>query len=150
LIALVVLAAIVGHLSSGRPKLPGSLGTVATQVRIGMSRDELATVIRDSQAARKEYDLSRLYTRGVTRDGRSFGRYCDWSLSDVPSADQIAWAEFDVDDDWGRDLIITLGPGGVVTDLRLESDSIWEELRYALAPGTGWRGWPTLKKHRPL
>lgn len=133
---------------SRRPKLSGVLGAVAADVHVGMSRDELANLIRGSYAARKSFDTPRLYTFGKRHDGRPLNSYFDWQLTELPPSEEIASGEFDVDDDRGRDLIITFGPGGTVTAVRLESDSIWEELRFGLAHGTGWSGWKSLVRER--
>ncbi len=130
---LLLAAAVMCTLGSQRPRLPGSLGVIAAQVRVGMSQDEAIALIRTSYQERPKYDIPRLYADGRTHDERSFGRYFDWAFDDFPPADQVAWAELDIDDDNGRDLIVTFGPGGVVTSVRLKSDSAWEEWRYNLS-----------------
>lgn len=130
---LVLTFTVVCVLGARQPELPGSLGVMATEVRVGMSQDEAAAAIRSAYFGReRRWDSPRIYANGRTHDGREFGSYFDWAFKELPPADQIAWAELDVDDDWGRDLIITLGPGGVVSGIRLKSFSIWEEGRYAL------------------
>lgn len=135
--ALVALIA-VGVLASRRPALPGSLGVMAAEVRVGMSRDEAIAVIRTAYAGRdREWDNPRLYTDGRTRDGQPFGRYFDWDFAAFPPANEVEWAELDIDDDRARDLLITFGPGGRVSDVRLKSCEGGEELRFAL-----WRWLP--------
>lgn len=54
-----------------------------------------------------------------------------------PPGDEVEWAELDIDDDYARDLLITFGPGGRVSDIRLKSCEGSEELRFAL-----WRRLP--------
>jgi hypothetical protein len=122
---------IVGALASRRPKLPRSIGIVASEVRVGMSRDEVVTLLLES--SRKAGCTDRFYLKGETIDGweiRGFG--CTPHVN-LPPGDRIAWAELDIDDDDCRDLYITFGLGGVVTGVRLRSSSVWEELRYAVA-----------------
>lgn len=132
-IFLVPAFTIVCVFGARQPELPGSLGVIATEVRVGMSQDEAAAVIRSAYFGRESrWDNPRIYANGRTHDGREFRSYFDWGFKEMPPADQIAWAELDVDDDRCRDLIITLGPGGVVSGIRLKSSSIWEEGRYAL------------------
>jgi hypothetical protein len=121
---------------------------VAAEVNVGMSRDEFVALIRTCLHKGAANDCARLYVNGRTRAGQEFGSYCDWEFDKLPPADQVESAELNVDDDQGRDLIIALGPGGVVTELRLESDSVWQELRYTLARGTGWSGWRSLVRDR--
>ena len=130
---MVPVLAFVGVLAS-LPELPGSMGVMAAELRVGMSRDEAVAVIRERYREREEkYDSPRIYAHGRTHDGREFNSYFDWAFEKLPPADQIAWAELDVDDDWCRDLMIRLGPGGVVSRIWLESHSNWEALRYNLS-----------------
>lgn len=138
---IAVLSVIVlCVLASRRPKLPGVLGSVAADAHVGMSRDDVANLIRRSYAARESDDCPRLYTYGNRHNGQPLGAYFDWQLATLPPSEEIASGEFDVDDDQGRDLIISFGPGGTVTAVRLKSDSLWEQLRHNLARGTGWGG----------
>lgn len=138
--AMVVVVIAVGVLASWPPALPGSLGIMAAELRVGMSRDKAVGVIRAAYAGReRDWDRPRLYTDGRTQDGQQFGRYFDWEFAAFPPGDDIAWAELDVDDDWGRDLLITFGPGGRVSGLRLKSNEGWEELRFALSRWVPWR-----------
>ncbi|WP_171473734.1 hypothetical protein [Frigoriglobus tundricola] len=131
--ALAMIAA-VGILGSRRPELPGSLGVVCAELRVGMSQEEAVARIRAAYLSRERgWDNPRLYADGRTHDGRKFGHYFDWDFTDFPPADQVAWAEVDFDDDDSRDLIVTFGPGGVVSGIHFRSDSIWEEWRFALA-----------------
>ena len=119
-------------MASRRLELPGSLGVMAAELRVGMSRDQAIATIRAAYDGRdREWDGPLLYTYGRTHDELSFGKHCDWEFSDFAPADQIAWAELDIDDDDGRDLIVTFGPNGVVSGIRLESTSTWEKLRFA-------------------
>lgn len=147
LAVVLVAVATLAVLSARRPKLPGSLGGMAGKLHVGMSRDEAVIVMRNHYP-RSERDLTTLLLSGRTRDGRRLSEWCSSVLDNMPSGDQIDYAEIIVDDDDYRRLIITFGPGGVVTELRLESDSIWEELRYGLAHGTGWSGWRSLTRER--
>ena len=69
----------VGVLAARRPALPRALGVVAAGLRVGMPRDEAIAVIRAAYTGRDQrWDNPRLYTNGLTRDGRPFGRYFDW------------------------------------------------------------------------
>ncbi len=139
LLLLVLVACVLG---SRRPKLPGSLGAIAAEVRVGMSRDEVVALMHIHRGWRDRDDLTYVNIRGNTGDGRSFSGSGVDVLDNLPPADQIACCELWIDDDDGLVLNITFGPGGMVTALRLESRSICQELRYSLASGTGWRGWP--------
>jgi hypothetical protein len=129
---LVPVLAVVGVLGSP-PELPGTMGVMSAELRVGMSRDKAVDVVRERYREGTWDDRpARIYVRGRTHDGREISSFCDWEFEKLPPADQIEWAELDVDDDW-RDLIIRLGPGGVVSRIWLESHSNWEALRYNLS-----------------
>ncbi|QJW97617.1 hypothetical protein FTUN_5192 [Frigoriglobus tundricola] len=128
---LLLLATAVCLQASRRPKLPYSLGAIAAQVGVGMSQDDVVALIRRCETEARDGNCKAL--AGVTRDGRSFEGYVDSALTNLPPADQVAEARLTLDDDRNRALIILLGPGGVVTDVRLESHSTWEEVRFSLA-----------------
>jgi hypothetical protein len=139
-VALLVLAYTAFFLAFGarRPDPPGALGAMAAELRVGMPGDEAAAVLR---AHYRADDLTAISLRGQTPDGAEFDGWGTTALDALPPAGHIAWAEMIVDDDRGRNLFVTLGPGGRVTALRLDSDSVMEEVRYWLARGTGWSGW---------
>jgi hypothetical protein len=143
-VVLVVAATCVLYFAR-RPKLPNSTGIIAARVDVGMSYDDAISVLREHQPG----GGTLLYMRGRTHDGQEFGGYCGSAFHNLPPAHEVARAEITIDDDYsGRELYITIEPRGVVTELRLESDSIWEELRYGLACGTGWSGWKSLVRDR--
>ncbi len=110
------------------PTLPGSLGTVASRVRVGMHQDEVVSLIRGSGTD----NVDCFYSRGETRDGRPFLCLFDHAFDKLPPPVDIAWGELEIDDDQGRDLVVTLGPGGTVTGTRLRSSIGLEEWRYVI------------------
>ena len=66
-VAVVVAIIAVCVLVSRRPALPGSLGVMATELRVGMSRDEAVGVIRAGQTADETaaaiFDATTVYPR---------------------------------------------------------------------------------------
>jgi hypothetical protein len=92
-----------------------------------MSQDEALASIQGCGTD----DLDTYYFNGVTLDGRPFSGCCD--LEKLPSANQVARGELEVDDEHGRELVVTLGPGGVVSDVRLHSPHRWEEWYHAFS-----------------
>src|SRR4051794_24960310 len=111
LLAVLLVMATFVLIASRRPKLPGSVGAMAARLRVGMPHDEAVAVV---QARSSNRDRAYWSLHGETRDGRKFSGVSEGLLDDLPPAHEIAWAEITVNDDDDRDLIITLGPGGVV------------------------------------
>lgn len=117
LILILVLTAGVGWLGGRRVPLPGALGRVAAGVRVGMPQAEVVALIQSSGSD----NLDTYYVRGATRDGRPFSCCCGVGFDRLPTAEAVAWGELELDDEQGRELVITLGPGGVVSSVRLHS-----------------------------
>ena len=137
-IALCVLA-------SHRPRLPNSTGAIAASVHVGMPYDDAISALRELERGSGTF----LNMLGQTHDGREFSGYSASAFDNLPPPHKVAWVEFNIMDDYsGRELNITIEPRGGVTELRLESCSIWEELRFGLARGTGWSGWKSLFRKR--
>lgn len=142
--ASVVVTVCAMHFAN-RPRLSNDTGIIAARIDVGMSYDNVVAVLREHERGGGVY----LYMNCRTHDGREFhGCYAD-ALKNLPPTQELAWVEFNIMDDYsGRDLYITIESHKVVTELRLESVSIWEELRYGLALGTGWSGWKSLARER--
>lgn len=145
LTAVLIAGTLCAIYFANRPKFPNTTGHYAERIDVGMSYADAIAVLREQQSG----DITFEYMKGRTRDGREFSGYGESAFHNLPPAHEIAWVEFNIMDDYtGRELYITIEQPGVVTELRLESDSIWEELRYGLARGTGWSGWKSLTRKR--
>jgi hypothetical protein len=106
--------------------LPGALGEVFVRLRVGMSQSEAVALIQDFGTA----NVDCYYYRGLTRDGRPFSGCCQFD--GLPSAQVVAQGELEVYDDDGRELVIALGTGGIVSGIRLRSPHWREEFWHAL------------------
>ena len=93
-----------------------------------MSQDEVVSLIRSSGTD----NVDCFYSRGETRDGHHFLCLFSHAFDKLPPPLDIAWGELEIDDDEGRDLVITLGLGGTVTGARLNSSRRLEEWRYVI------------------
>jgi hypothetical protein len=146
---LLLLVIVAYLLATSRPNLPDALGLVVSEVRIGMSGAEVVSLLEKSEIARGS---GYAFFQGETRDGQKFSGFWGTMNADpFPPSDQIVWAEIYIDDDAGRELFMLFGRGGAVSRLWLVSDSGWEELRFSLARGTGWRGRLSVEaRRRPL
>jgi hypothetical protein len=111
--------------------LTGALGVVAQRVQIGMSQHEVVSLILGSGGE----NLDALFVNGVTQDGRPISGMAMSSLRSLPPASQVLWLDVEMGDDDGRELVIALGAGGVVTGTRLRSPWVWEGWQYALSAG---------------
>lgn len=141
----LLLAVTLCALAARRPKFPNATGQIAARLEVGMSYDNAIAVLREHEPGAGVF----LYLRGRTHDGHEFISSGWRAFHDLPPAHKVAWAEFNVMDDYsGRELYITIEPRAGATELRLESSSIWEELRYGLAYKTGWSGWKSLTRER--
>ena len=110
------------------PTLPGTLGVVSSRVRVGLHQDEVIALIRASGTD----NVDCFFTRGETRDGRPFLGLFGGAFDKVPAASDIAWGELEIDDNRGRELFIDIGPGGVVSGVRLTSPVRLERWRHAI------------------
>jgi hypothetical protein len=118
LLAAAVLCAIVAHWTS----VPGPLGQMDAELRVGMSQKEAVAVLQ----AHDPGGSGETFFCGETRDGRQIYEWNLGSLGELPPGEQMARADVWIYDD-GRDLTVTFGSGGTVTDLELKSDRWWED-----------------------
>jgi len=126
LAAGLLLMAAFGILLLLRPAaISGVVGAASARIRVGMSQDEAVAMIQGSGTD----GLDTYYFRGATRDGRRFSGCC--GFEGLPPAAQVAWGALEVDDEYGRELVVTLGPGGVVSDVRVRSPHWWEKCYHA-------------------
>jgi hypothetical protein len=140
-VSVIALCVLASH----RPRLPNSTGSIAACVHVGMPYDDAISALRELERGSGTF----LNMSGQTHDGREFSGYSASAFDNLPPADKVAWTKFNIMDDYsGRELYITLEPREGVTELRLESCSVWEELRFGLARGTGWSGWKSLVRKR--
>jgi hypothetical protein len=93
-----------------------------------MHQDEAVALIR----ANGTDNVDCFFSRGATRDGRSFLGLFSSAFDKLPPADEIAWGELEIDDNQGRGLFIDIGPGGVVSGVRLDSPKTLERWRWAI------------------
>jgi hypothetical protein len=128
---LFLLVAILWLLSFHASPLDGVVKLAAERVNPGMSQDEAVAVIRQCGTV----NLNTYYFQGATHDGRSFTGCID--LYQLPPAAEVAWAELNVSGEDGNELFIDLGPGGVVTGVRLNTpwslQGWWYALRQRMA-----------------
>lgn len=131
-VGLLFAAATVWFLAPGPGRIiDGGLGNVYSGVRVGMPQDQIVTLIRESGKPGIEY----YYVSWATIDGRHYEGYgLDW-LEELPPADQVAWAKLEIDgeDSNLRELVIELGPGGVVSRVRFQSECSLETAWHAIS-----------------
>ncbi|QEG25659.1 hypothetical protein GobsT_03860 [Gemmata obscuriglobus] len=99
----------------GGPRVPGALGQIDAEVRVGMSQAEAVAVIR-------AHDLhgAEAFFTGETHDGKQVAGFSRATLDDLPAGDQMAGFDVSIDDR-GRHLEVTFGLGGAVTAVELTS-----------------------------
>jgi hypothetical protein len=100
---------------------PGSSEDVFARIRIGMRQDEAVAVLRSHDR------VDGRYVEGTTTAGRSWAGTSVFgpSFEDLPPAGEITRCVLTVMDNEGRDIGVTLGPGGTVSGRRL-SPGVWE------------------------
>jgi hypothetical protein len=96
----------------------GNSEEVYSQIRVGMSKAEVVSVLRRFDAG------SGRYSFGVTTDGEQFNSF-HTGLDDLPQAEEIEYAVLSALDSYGREIEVTLGPGGIVANKTLSPD-VWE------------------------
>jgi hypothetical protein len=80
-------------------------------------------------------NVDTFYYSGVTHDGKPFSGMCHFD--DLPPANEVAQGELELCDEDGRELLIALGPGGVVSGIRLRSPYPLEEFSHSLSSWLG-------------
>ena len=131
---LVVLCAFGMAVRAGWRWLDKSSGNseeVFSQIRLGMSKSEVIPVLLRFQAS------SGRYSFGVTTNGEQFSTFHHDhpSLDDLPAAPDIEYAVLSALDSHGREIEVTLGPGGIVTSKSLTPgvwDFRWDKLTRAI------------------
>ena len=99
----------------------GNSEEVFARLRVGMSQQEAVEVLATFDSS------SGQYSWGVTTDGREFGslHLHSRSMDDLPPPQEIeSCVMSDLDND-GREIEVTLGPGGTVSGKRL-TPGVWE------------------------
>jgi hypothetical protein len=102
----------------------------AVRVRPGMTQDEAVAEIERCRTIK----LDTYYYRGATKSGARFSGCCNLRL---PPAPDVAWAELEVCDEYGNELFVDLGPGGVVWRIRANTPDSLEDWRFAIWHRTG-------------
>ncbi len=97
----------------------------AVRVRPGMTQDEAVAEIEQC----KTITLDTYYYRGATKSGAPFSGACNLCL---PPTVDVAWGELEVWDEYGNELFVDLGPGGVVSGVRLNTPWSLEDWRFTL------------------
>jgi hypothetical protein len=98
----------------------GNSEEVFSRLRVGMGQQEAVEILQAFEAS------SSTYSRGVTTDGREFDFLSGVpSMDDLPSPGEIKYCILEAEDNLGREIKVTLGPGGIVSSKRL-SPGIWK------------------------
>lgn len=119
---LICAVVIVVCFGVRRRALSSGLEKVFARIRVGMSQHEAVAVLLSCDP----YNIDSHQFSGTTRDGRSF---CEFISFKLPPAEDIEEGELAVMDVEGREVVVTLERGGIVTDKRISSPRRWEDWR---------------------
>jgi hypothetical protein len=119
LVCVVAVVAAFGLQSFAKSE--GNAEPTFSRIRLGMSQQEVVQVLLAFDAS------SGRHSRGVTTNGREFVtfHYGHPSMDDLSAPEQMASCVLTAMDSYGREIDVTLGPGGVVVGKRL-SPGVWE------------------------